>query len=400
MGTVIGIDLGTTNTAVAVFVDGRPQVLEDKKAYKVLPSVVWIGDGAECISGMEARKLMLTDPGRTAYAFKRLIGRHFDSEEVQEARRRVGYDITEAADGQAIVLLDSGPITPVELSAKVLMMAKNMASRTLGETIEEAVVTVPAYFNHAQRAATMEAIQLAGLRCERLLNEPTAAALAYGYKREVDKTLLVFDLGGGTFDVSVLRMSDGVYEILSTLGDSYLGGMDFDHRVVDHLADKFSAEFGVDLRTDRATLHRLADASERAKCELSFTEMTQILVRSIASGKNLEYALDRATLEGLVGDLVDPSSSPHWPTSRAGPSATVTRSRTRWLKFSRPRSPPWYRRVADIFNSKISALGFPTCPAKRTLPGWQRLSTRCSRTSRPMFIHRGTFAWAMPGETR
>jgi molecular chaperone DnaK len=304
MSIVIGIDLGTTNTAVAVLVDGRPQVIEDKKAYKVLPSIVWIGDSGEVITGMEAKKLLLTDPGRTAYSFKRLIGRHFDSEEVQEARTRVGYEIDAAADGTATVRLDSGTVSPVDLSARVLMMAKEMAERVLGETVDEAVVTVPAYFNHAQRAKTMQAIKLAGLNCERLLNEPTAAALAYGYRRDVEKTLLVFDLGGGTFDVSVMRVSEGVYEILSTLGDTYLGGVDFDHRVVDYLAEKFQVAHNIDLRLDRATLHRLTDASERAKCELSFTEQTNVLVRSIADGQNLEYELDRTTLEDLVQDLV------------------------------------------------------------------------------------------------
>jgi molecular chaperone DnaK len=180
-----------------------------------------------------------------------------------------------------------------------------MAERALGEEVDEAVITVPAYFNHAQRAATMEAAQLAGLHCERLLNEPTAAALAYGFKREIDRTLLVFDLGGGTFDVSVLRLSTGVYEILATLGDSYLGGEDFDYRIVDHLAEAFIGAHGVDLREDRTTLHRLKDAAERAKCELSFTDRTTVLIPQIAAGVGLERVLDRTTLEGLVEDYVE-----------------------------------------------------------------------------------------------
>jgi molecular chaperone DnaK len=305
MGRAIGIDLGTTNTAVAVLDGGRPRVLEDSKGYMVLPSVVWIGDSGETVVGQAAKNLLLTDPERTAYAVKRVLGRHFDSDEVADARRKVGYEIVEAQDGSCLIEMAQGNISPVELSAHVLRTAKQMAERALGEEVDEAVITVPAYFNHAQRAATMEAAQLAGLHCERLLNEPTAAALAYGFKREIDRTLLVFDLGGGTFDVSVLRLSTGVYEILATLGDSYLGGEDFDYRIVDHLAEAFIGAHGVDLREDRTTLHRLKDAAERAKCELSFTDRTTVLIPQIAAGVGLERVLDRTTLEGLVEDYVE-----------------------------------------------------------------------------------------------
>ena len=307
MGHVIGIDLGTTNTAVSVVVDGRPKMLEDSHGYKVVPSVVWVGDDGTVKVGQQCKSLLVTDPSRTAFAVKRLIGRHFGSPEALDADPRVGYDIGEAEDGGCLVALESGTFTPIEISAHVLRTAKEMAERALGGTVDEAVITVPAYFNHAQRAATMEAAQIAGLRCERLLNEPTAAALAYGFRKELDRTLLIFDLGGGTFDVSALKLSNGVYEILSTLGDSYLGGEDFDHRVVDWLADRFKAQHGIDLREDRMTLHRLKEAAERAKCELSFTESVDINIPHIANGLSVEDKLDRDTLIGLVSDYIDRS---------------------------------------------------------------------------------------------
>ena len=307
MGTIIGIDLGTTNTAVSVVVDGKPKVLQDAHGYKVLPSMVWVGDDGTVKVGQQCKSLWVTDPGRTAFAVKRLIGRRFGSPEVVDADPRVGYIIGEAPDGSCLVELESGTLTPVEVAAHVLRTAREMAESTLGETIDEAVITVPAYFNHAQRAATLEAATLAGLRCDRLLNEPTAAALAYGFRKEMDRTLVVFDLGGGTFDVSVLKLNGGVYEILSTLGDTYLGGEDFDHRVVDWLAERFMAEHQVDLRLNRMTLHRLKEAAERAKCELSFTEKVEIPVPHLPNGRSIDESLDRATLLGLVSDFVDRS---------------------------------------------------------------------------------------------
>jgi len=307
MGNVIGIDLGTTNTAVSVVQDGRPVMLEDSHGYKVVPSIVWIGDDGSVKVGQQCKSLLVTDPSRTAFAVKRLLGRRFGSPEVADADPRVGYSINEASDGTCLVELESGTLTPVEVSAHVLKTAREMAERALDGTVDEAVITVPAYFNHAQRAATLEAAKLAGLNCERLLNEPTAAALAYGFRREIDRTLLVFDLGGGTFDVSVLRLSGGVYEILSTLGDTYLGGEDFDHRVVDWVAKRFEAEHGIDLREDRMTLHRLKEAAERAKCELSFTEQVEINLAHVANGKSINETLTRAALLEMVADYVDRS---------------------------------------------------------------------------------------------
>lgn len=305
MGKAIGIDLGTTNTAVAVLVDGRPRVLEDDKGYKVLPSCVSVQPGGKTVVGQQARILSLTQPDRTVQAVKRLVGRRFDSPEADRIRRRAAYSIQPGSDGGCVVAMAGETYTPTQVSALVLQHARQIAEKALGETVDEAVITVPAYFNHAQRAATYEAAQLAGLRCERLLNEPTAAALAYGFRKDVNRTILIYDLGGGTFDVSVLQLSKGVYEVLSTAGETFLGGEDFDHRLVDHLAEHFQSRHGVDLRGDRETLQRLKDAAERAKCELSFTDRTTVLVPRITATENLELGVTRLQLEELVEDLVE-----------------------------------------------------------------------------------------------
>ena len=304
MGKVIGIDLGTTNTAIAVFDGGRPRVLEDDRGYRVLPSCVSVKDDGKFIVGQAARSLVLTRPSHTVYAVKRLIGRRYDSVEAEEARRRMPYPIHPAADGGCLVAMGDDNYTPTEISALILQVARGIAERSLGDTVDEVVLTVPAYFNHAQRAATFEAARLAGLKCDRLINEPTAAALAYGFRKEVDRTLLIYDLGGGTFDVSVLHLSSGIYEILASRGDTYLGGEDFDFRLVDYLANHFQSESGVNLREDRSALQRLKDAAERAKCELSFTDRTTVLIPRITRDKNLELAVSRLTLESLVDDLV------------------------------------------------------------------------------------------------
>jgi molecular chaperone DnaK len=304
MGKSIGIDLGTTNTAVAVIIDGRPKVLEDEKGYKVLPSCVsWKGEGRYVI-GQAAKNLILSAPERTVYAVKRLIGRRYDSVEVQRTAERVGFGLRPADDGGVLVALGDETLSPSEVCSVILQVARQIAERALGEEVDEAVITVPAYFTHAQRESTLEAARLAGLRCERLVNEPTAAALAYGYRKDLDRQLVIFDLGGGTFDVCVLRMAAGVYEIMSSRGDSFLGGEDFDFRLVDHLADHFQSKHGVDLREDRTSLQRLKDAAERAKCELSFTDRTTVLVPRVFEDVNLEMVVSRQTLEALVEDLV------------------------------------------------------------------------------------------------
>ena len=305
MGKAIGIDLGTTNTAVAVVVDGRPRVLEDEKGYKVLPSVVSVKADGRFIVGQTAKSLIITEPTRTAYAIKRLLGRRFDSIEAAEVRKHVAFGVEAAADGSCQVVIGGEAYTPVEIAALVLQVAKGMAERALGDTVDEAVITVPAYFNHQQRSATFEAARLAGLKCDRLLNEPTAAALAYGFRKDLDRTIVIFDLGGGTFDVSVLHLSRGVYEVLGTGGDTYLGGEDFDYRLVEYLADHFQNQHAVDLRQDRLALQRLKEAAERAKCELSFTDRTTVMVPRITATQNLEVPLSRLTLESLVKDLIE-----------------------------------------------------------------------------------------------
>ena len=305
MGRTIGIDLGTTNTAVAVFMKGRPKVLEDEKGYKVLPSVVCQKDDGSFVVGQAAKNRILTDPHHTVYAAKRLIGRQADSRQAQDASRRMPYEVVEGPDGEAHVTIGEHVMSPVEVSAIILKVAKQIAEKALGETVDDAVITVPAYFNHSQRAATMKAAEMAGLRCDRLLNEPTAAALAYGFRKDVERNVAIFDLGGGTFDVSVLHLSSGVYEVLATSGDTYLGGEDFDLRIVEWLADRFLADHREDLREDVTALQRLKDAAERAKCELSFTDKVTVLVPRITATKNLEYELTRSQLEELVADLVE-----------------------------------------------------------------------------------------------
>ena len=304
MGRAIGIDLGTTNTAVAIIRDGRPRILEDDKGYNVFPSCISLSDDGSFLIGRTAKSVVLTQPERTAYAIKRLIGRHFDSNEVLTAQRRVSYLIEEAKDGTCEIVLGEQRMTPVDISARILAEVKRAAEASIGEEVDHAVITVPAYFNNNQREATIEAAKKAGLKCERLLNEPTAAALAYGFRRDYDRTILIFDLGGGTFDVSILRLAGGVYETLSTRGDTYLGGEDFDYRLVDHLADDFQNQHGIDLREDIVALQRLKDAAELAKCELSFTDQTTVLIPRITSSHNLEAQLSRVVLEELVEDFV------------------------------------------------------------------------------------------------
>ncbi|MSQ04189.1 MAG: hypothetical protein EXR71_20255 [Myxococcales bacterium] len=304
MGRIVGIDLGTTNTAVAVLQDGRPRVIEDDRGYKVLPSVVSARGEGRFIVGQAAHNLILTHPDRTVYATKRLIGRRFDSPEVQRCRERLQYEIKEGPDGGVLVQIGDEWMSPAEVAAVVLQVAKSITEKAIGEVVDEAVVTVPAHFNHLQRQETIEAARMAGFKCDRLLNEPTAAALAYGHRKSVERTLVVFDLGGGTFDVTVLRLSAGVYEVLATSGDTWLGGEDFDYRIVDHLADAFQTRTGSDLRTDRNALQRVKDAAERAKCDLSFSDRANVVIPHVLAGQNLEAVLTRSDLESLTGDLV------------------------------------------------------------------------------------------------
>ena len=304
MGAVIGIDLGTTNTAVAVVQDGRPRVLEDSRGYRVIPSCIAVKESGRFVVGHAAKSMILTDPERTVYAVKRVLGRAFDTPEVNSVHSRVAYRLERGDDGFARVLLGQRVMTPTEVIAVVLRVARETAESVLQEPVSDAVVTVPAYFNHRQRAATLEAARLAGLKCERLLNEPTAAALAYGQRLSDDKVVLVFDLGGGTFDISILHMSNGVYEVLATLGDTFLGGDDFDSRVVEHLASVFASETGMDIRDDKTAMQRLKEAAERAKCELSFSDAASVFISRLAQNSSLDLVISRSGLEGLVEDLV------------------------------------------------------------------------------------------------
>ncbi|MSP55964.1 MAG: hypothetical protein EXR69_10230, partial [Myxococcales bacterium] len=304
MPRIIGIDLGTTNTAVAVMEAGRPRVIEDERGYKVLPSVISAKGEGKFVVGQAAHNLILTRPDRTVYATKRLIGRRYDSVEVQEAIRRVNYKVRPAPDGGVEMQVGDQWMSPTEVAAVVLQVAKTIAEKALGERIEEAVISVPAYFNHAQRKATIEAAEMAGLRCDRLLHEPTAAALAFGHRKNIDRTILIFDLGGGTFDVSVLRLSSGIYETLSTLGDSYLGGEDVDSRVVDFIVGMFRDRSGVDLTNDRNAVQRIRDAAERAKCELSFADRATIVIPHVTPQHSIDFVLTRSKLEEITADLI------------------------------------------------------------------------------------------------
>ena len=301
---VVGIDLGTTNSCVAAILDGRPRIIEDERGYNILPSCVAFRSKGKFVVGHGAKALILTNPDQTVYAIKRVLGRKFTSPEVQEARGRLSYQIFEGVNDEVLLRLGEVELTPVEISSVILKCIKEVAERSLNTKVERAVVTVPAYFNHAQRTATMEAVQLSGLECIRLINEPTASALAYGFKKDLDKKIAIYDLGGGTFDISVLEISGGVYETLGTSGNTYLGGEDFDYRIVDYLAEQFHAEHGVDLREDRMSLQRLKDAAERAKCELSFVDKTPVLIPRVHETFNLETTLTRTALEGLVDDLI------------------------------------------------------------------------------------------------
>ena len=304
MKNVIGIDLGTTNCCVAIVENGRPRVIEDEKGYNILPSYIAVKGSNKFVVGHGAKAQAIANPAQTLRAVKRLIGRKINTPEAEEARKRMGYDIVEGANYDVLLKLGDVTLTPLDASSVLLKCIKGIAEKYLGREVNEAVITCPAYFTNAQRKATIEAGQKAGLKVLRLLNEPTAAALAYGYKKDLNKKLLIYDLGGGTFDVSLLEVGNNVYEVLATNGDSYLGGEDFDNRLVDHLAANFKAQHKIDLRGDRMALQRLKDAAERAKCELSFVDKTQIMIPHIQGTTNLQAEMTRETLEKLVEDLV------------------------------------------------------------------------------------------------
>ncbi|HEY0965002.1 MAG TPA: molecular chaperone DnaK [Candidatus Saccharimonadales bacterium] len=313
MGKIIGIDLGTTNSAFAYMVAGKPEVIANAEGNRTTPSVVAINKKGERLVGQVAQRQRVTNAKNTIYGVKRLIGRKYGDKEVQKDHDIMPYEIVKKGDGVA-VKMDGKEYTPEEVSAMILSKIKTDAEAFLGEKVTEAVITVPAYFDDSQRQATKDAGKIAGLEVKRIINEPTAAALAYGLESKKDEKIAVFDLGGGTFDVSVLELGDGVFEVRATNGDTHLGGEDFDNRIVDHFIDYFKKEEGVDLKNDKAALQRLKDEAEKAKKELSSTSSYEInlpFITADADGpKHFEYTLTRAKLEELVKDLIDRLAEP------------------------------------------------------------------------------------------
>jgi len=314
MGKVIGIDLGTTNSCVSIMSGGEPIVIANAEGARTTPSVVAITEKGERLVGQIAKRQAITNPENTIFSVKRLMGRKFRSQQVTDAAKRLPYKISEGDNGDAHVELRGKRYSPPEISAMILQKMRQTAEDYLGEKVTEAVVTVPAYFDDSQRQATKDAGQIAGLNVLRIINEPTAAALAYGLDKKKDERVAVYDLGGGTFDVSILEIGDGVFEVKSTNGDTYLGGDDFDQRVMDWLVDEFKKDQGIDLRKDRMALQRLKEAAERAKIELSSSQETEInlpFVTADANGpKHLVVKLTRAKLEQLVDDLIQRSIEP------------------------------------------------------------------------------------------
>jgi len=314
MAKVIGIDLGTTNSVVAVMEAGEPTVLDNSEGSRTTPSIVAITKGGERLVGQVAKRQAVTNPENTIYSIKRLMGRKYDDPEVQRTLKSVPYKITRAANGDARVSMGGREFSPPEVSAMILQKLKADAEAKLGEKITQAVITVPAYFNDTQRQATKDAGKIAGLEVLRIINEPTAASLAYGLDKKKDETIAVYDLGGGTFDISILQLGEGVFEVKATNGDTHLGGDDFDQRIVDWLADEFRKEQGIDLRKDQMALQRLKEAAERAKIELSSSLQSEInlpFITADANGpKHLVMTLTRAKLEQLVSDLVERTRGP------------------------------------------------------------------------------------------
>lgn len=313
MGKIIGIDLGTTNSAFAYMVAGKPEVIANAEGNRTTPSVVAVNKNGQRLVGQVAQRQRVTNAKNTIYGVKRLIGRKFSDQEVQRDIDIMPYEIVKKGDGVAVTLGDKD-YTPEEVSAMILSKIKADAEAFLGEKVTEAVITVPAYFNDSQRQATKDAGKIAGLEVKRIINEPTAAALAYGLEGKKDEKIAVFDLGGGTFDVSVLELGDGVFEVRSTNGDTHLGGEDFDNRIVNHFIDVFKQEEGVDLKGDKAAMQRLKDEAEKAKKELSSTPEYEInlpFITADADGpKHFEYKLTRSKLEDLVKDLIDRLAEP------------------------------------------------------------------------------------------
>ena len=358
MGKIIGIDLGTTNCCVAVLEGGTVQIVPNKEGGRTTPSVVGFTDKGERLVGQIAKRQAVTNASNTVYAVKRLIGRKFDSPETQRMRETAPFEIVDSKNGDARISVQGRVYSPPELSGIVLQRLKAAAEDFLGEPVADAIITVPAYFDDTQRQATKDAGKIAGLNVERIINEPTAAALAYGLGKTESEKIAVYDLGGGTFDISILEMNNGVFEVLSTSGNTYLGGEDFDERIMNWMADQFLAETSIDLREDRLALQRLKEAAERAKCELSSVEEATFnlpFIAADASGpKHLNKSLTREKFEALVGDLVKQTIE---PCERALTDAKIKPSEIDKviLVGGQTRSPIVERTVTEFFGQKPSA---------------------------------------------
>jgi len=357
LGKILGIDLGTTNSCASVLEGTQPVVLANREGARTTPSVVGLTEDGERLVGQIAKRQAITNPINTIFAMKRLIGRKFRSDEVARAREVLPYEITEAPNGDVKIRVRERDYSPEELSAFVLKEIREFAEESIGEEITEAIITVPAYFDDAQRQATRDAGRLAGLEVKRIINEPTAAALAYGVNRRGSETVVVYDLGGGTFDISILQLGDGIYEVKSTSGDTYLGGEDFDKRIMDWLLEDFEKTTGIDLRHDRMALQRLKEAAEKAKCELSTATEASITLPFISADatgpKHINKVLTRPVFEGLVADLIDRTEGP----CRDALTAAGLRPQeidTVILVGGQTRTPKVQQRVAEIFGKEAS----------------------------------------------
>ena len=358
MGKAIGIDLGTTNCCVSVLEGGAVQIVPNKEGGRTTPSVVGFTDKGERLVGQIAKRQAVTNAANTVYAVKRLIGRKFNSAEVHRMRETSAFEIIDSPNGDARVRVQGRSYSPPELSGIVLQRLKAAAEDFLGESVTDAIITVPAYFDDTQRQATKDAGKIAGLKVERIINEPTAAALAYGFGKSQVERIAVYDLGGGTFDISILEMNDGVFEVLSTSGNTFLGGEDFDERIMNWMADQFQTDTGIDLRQDRLALQRLKEVAERAKCELSSANETAINLPFIAADatgpKHLNKSLSRSQFETLVADLIEQTVE---PCQKAMQDAKLQPNDIDKviLVGGQTRSPIVERTVEKIFGKKPSA---------------------------------------------
>ncbi len=357
MGKVIGIDLGTTNSCVSVMEGGEAKVITNAEGGRTTPSMVAFTESGERLVGQLAKRQAVTNPDQTIFAVKRLIGRKYDAPQVQQMMKKVPYKIIQAKNGDAWVEIKGKEYSPAEISAMILQKMKKTAEDYLGEPVTDAVITVPAYFNDSQRQATKDAGKIAGLNVLRIINEPTAASLAYGEDKKAEGKIAVFDLGGGTFDISIMELGDGVFEVKATNGDTFLGGEDFDERVLDYIAEEFRKKEGIDLRQDKMALQRLKEAAEKAKCELSSSLETDInlpFITADASGpKHLNMKLTRGTLEGLVADLLDRVKQPCM-TALKDAGVTAADIREVILVGGMTRMPCVQEKVKQIFGQEPS----------------------------------------------